>query len=534
MPISHTIRPATRELSPTRDCAFAIVDYDDAYVQPLIEAALKSDFSPSCLTMLPQRLAPYAGSDGTPSISLAALALQPEAKILQIAAYEAIDFDYALSHPQTCLISSYVIRKALIRKHFLTATVENWVAKNPSSILADHVKRSEAFEVDYAEFLDDALIEAFDLRASLERNAAIDVHAPAQLSESDEVLTRQAGSEVAQDLGGEDASNKTGRPPRAPQQQKEWWILKPSMSDRGQGIRLFSTMAELQAIFDQWDAELSDDGEEEEEEEDHEATGHKAEDQAKSNNTIRGIKHVPADGKEYVKTSHLRHFIAQPYIHPPLLVPGDSRKFHIRTYVLAIGSLRVYVFKEMLALFAAEPYAAPEDSANANANLDAHLTNTCLQTEDEAKAISVHRYWNLPLSAAQKSSVFDQICQVTGEIFEAAARGMMVHFQPLPNAFEVFGVDFLVDARGMAWLLEINAFPDFRQTGDELRGIVAEFWKETLRLAVGPFVGLQANTVDANGISDPATSARASHDDNAKDRMVLVSEVNLGQRWRAS
>ena len=94
---------------------------------------------------------------------------------------------------------------------------------------------------------------------------------------------------------------------------------------------------------------------------------------------------------------------------------------------------------------------------------------------------------------------------------------MTIHFQPLPYAFEVFGVDFLVDAESNVWLLEVNAFPDFKQTGDELRGIVAEFWSGVLRLAVGPFVGLPDGQASK-------TNGREEED------MVLVREVDLGRR----
>ncbi len=231
------------------------------------------------------------------------------------------------------------------------------------------------------------------------------------------------------------------------------------MSERGQGIRLFSSEEELQQIFEGWDPDDDEDG--------------------------------PEDSAA-VMTSHLRHFIAQPYIDPPILLPpphpSAGRKFHIRTYVLAVGALEVYVYTRMLALFAAEPYTSPEPSAD----LSKHLTNTCLQ--DGTREGSVAELSSLPgipdLHPDWKNGVFHQICDVTGEVFEAAARSMSIHFQPLPNAFEIFGLDFLIDAKGKAWLLEVNAFPDFAQTGDELQGLVEGLFEGVVETAVKPFFGL--------------------------------------------
>ena len=109
---------------------------------------------------------------------------------------------------------------------------------------------------------------------------------------------------------------------------------------------------------------------------------------------------------------------------------------------------------------------------------------------------------------------------------------MTVHFQPLPNAFEVFGVDFLVDAAGTAWLLEINAFPDFKQTGDDLRlrEVVAEFWADVLRLAVRPFAtGWGDEEGGASGARDGVPAGAVS--DLGSGDMILVRDVDLGRRW---
>ena len=392
-----------------------------------------------------------------------------------------------MSHPSTTLINSYIIRKALIRKHFLSSTVEHWVSKHPDSALKTHVKRAEAFEVDYAEFLDDALVEAFDLRASMEKNEEL-------IAEGKE-------------------------------EEKEWWILKPSMSDRGQGIRLFSTMEELQSIFDGWEVE-SDDEEEEEEEDDDDDTA--------AGQSVQKVQQGGDDDDDAgLNASHLRHFIAQPYIHPPLLLPElQNRKFHIRVYVLAVGALKVYVYKDMLALFAGVPYVSPTAPSSSEEELDlsAHLTNTCLQTylSPNAAENSVHRFWDLPslspthFPESKAQDIWDQICEVTGELFEAAAREMMIHFQPMEQAFEVYGLDFLVDAaddsngKNTAWLLEVNAFPDFKQTG-ELKGVVGGFWEGVVREAVGGFVGVGKEGVDGKEGDD--------------EKMRLVREVDLGRRW---
>ncbi|KAL2203117.1 sure-like protein [Sarocladium strictum] len=394
---------ATTGVATSQQCITAVVQYDDEYVQPLILDAFKDVFPDGRVKVVDQ-LPESAG--------LSQLCTGKDDKVVQVTSYETIDFELAASNPASYLINSYMIRKALIRKHFLTTTVDHWVAKNPESVLKQHVKRSEAFELDYAEFLDDALIEAFDLRESMDRN--------------------------------EEKDGAEGR---------EWWILKPGMSDRGQGIKLFSTMDELQAIFDVWEEERPDSDDEDEEDTAQDST------------------------RDYITTSHLRHFVAQPYIHPPLLV--DYHKFHIRTYVLCTGSLSVHVYQPMLALFAAKPYVAPWTSST---DIETFLTNTCLQ--DSPNANSVRLLSSLPLSSELLDSVKKQIGQISGELFEGAARAMPVHFQTLPNAFEAYGLDFMIDEAGNTWLLEVNAFPDFKQTGGDLREVVAGFWRGVVRLGV--------------------------------------------------
>jgi tubulin--tyrosine ligase len=440
----------------------ALINYEDRYVQPLILSALEKRLPTSSYKLI--KSLKDLPSSTTPC--------------LQFVQYESIDWDYLMSSSKS-LANAYVIRKALIRKHYLSTTIANWITKYPDSALKRGAKPSVEFEVDYAEFLDDALVEAWELKESWARNSQF----------------------------GDDEKEK-----------REWWILKPGMSDRGQGIRLFSSEEELTAIFEEWDPESDDEDDED--------------DEGDARSDAEGEK----DEGNGIITSQLRHFVAMPYIHPPLLLappgePSQLRKFHIRTYVLASGALQVSVYKPMLALFAARPYSPPwesdfESEEEREDAMRAHLTNTCLQDSGDREG-SVGLFWNLPDSivdqpdtkvkapSSWKEQIFTQIQEITAATFEAAARGMSIHFQPLPNAFEIFGLDFMVGIEGdgslNTYLLEVNAFPDFRQTGDELSGMIEGLFEGVVNQAIAPFFGIETGG-------------------EKKTEMVKVLDVDLGRR----
>lgn len=422
---------------------YAVIDADP-YALPLIRSALSANFPTFSYEML-------ASLEQLPSDAN---------NLLQIAPYESLDFTHLLKHPASALANSYIIRKALIRKHYLHNTVASWWSKHPNDTsLKGHVPLTVGFELDYAEYLDEALVECWELKESWEKD------------------------------------------------EMEWWVLKPGMSDQGQGVRLFSSEEELRSIFEEWEEPDSEDSED-----------------VETPPAINGQDVIGAG----TMTSQLRHFIAQTYIHPPLLLSSHGkRKFHIRCYVLAVGALRTYVYEEMLALFAPLPYTAPGASSSdtcSTAFFDpidprVHLTNTCLQ--DGSREGSVVRFWDLPedtdnLPDHWKNDVFEHICRATGTLFEAAAREQMIHFQTLGNAFEIFGVDWMVDEKGQPWLLEVNAFPDFKQSGEELKAVIQGLWNGVVGIAVRGFFTPEA---DAEGGTE-----------EERFRMRRVLDVDLGRR----
>lgn len=107
------------------------------------------------------------------------------------------------------------------------------------------------------------------------------------------------------------------------------------------------------------------------------------------------------------EADEMREWVIQEYIHPPLLVHG--RKFHLRVYALCIGSLRAYIYSDILMLLAGRLPACqswshpatmcafmsgccltgtPYDlSLNNLADLGSHLTNTCRQSEGQDSSL---------------------------------------------------------------------------------------------------------------------------------------------------
>jgi hypothetical protein len=330
----------------------------------------------------------------------------PDIKVFHYAEYEDIDLDLIEKHPKNYFIPTNIYRKALIRKNYLANLIHQFKVKNPRSILNTSFPATYQFELDYAEFLDDALDECYELRDEINQNDKV-------------------------------------------------WILKPSMSDKGQGIRVFKTLDQLQEIFNEFE-------EDEEDEED--------ETEQQDNNGII--------------TSQLRQFIVQEYDTDPLLLPEyDNRKFHFRVYVVAHSNLQVYVYKQILTLFADKPFpfedGQPEDESVLN--MEGHLTNTCIQMTQDV----VEEFWHLKgLTKFEKNIIFNKIFQIMGQTFQAATAIDKINFQPLQNATEIFGVDFIIDSKLNVNLLEINAYPDFKQTGDHLKTLIDDLFKGVLEKLV--------------------------------------------------
>ncbi|KAM5344146.1 hypothetical protein ACJ41O_012683 [Fusarium nematophilum] len=362
-----------------------------------------------------------------------------------------------LNKVETGLINAYPNSDALARKDYLARVVDYWTTKRPESVLKGHVPATVRLSLDYSEYVDDALAAADDLTLlySLEENED------------------------------KDASDR------------EWWILKPAMIDCGAGIRIFSTVEELASNLELAENIVESDETDEDAEPVLKSTcneNDQSDDDLNGFNptlSFPGLNSLDAlitatgrltangasdkssrsnstqqffiDENERIPSAQMREFVAQRYIVSIPLV--ESRKWHVRAYVLSIGRLKVHVFREMLALLASQDYEPPWK----NPGLRSSLTNTALQEEDEfVSKESMRDFRELPddlLPGDWKADIFQQACDISTELFRAAAHTMADKFTPLEKCFELFAVDFLIDTSGVAWLLEANETPAFYEHG---------------------------------------------------------------------
>ncbi|KAK4058085.1 putative tubulin--tyrosine ligase pby1 [Microbotryomycetes sp. JL221] len=420
-----------------------------------------------------------SGSSGSTSSTAAT----PKQADVEWSDYDEIDWD---SLRPNKLVNSYVIRKGLIRKNHLAHTVALYLSKNPKSGLARAVPRTYFFNLSFPDELDELLMD--------------DLYEVAQSFEANDNDDRGEGD------------------------RKTWWILKAALADKGNGIRLFSSRDTLEAIFEEFDIDSDDDDDDE------------AQDEADNEQNGYG-DHTRVDATQMREWE----YVAAPLLVDPSSSDNEGRKFHLRVYVVAAGGLRVHIHRPFLALFAPVAYEAPTETEDGRIDLASHLTNTCLQTSingssEHTKAdLAVSAWPNLvgkailsgprkgdKLNEGDVKSVEDQVADSVSEVFKAAV-GAGTSFQTLPNAFEIFGCDFLVDESMQVSLLEVNACPDFGQTGVELQNVIDHLFKETVDKVVVPFFG--SDDAVAGGLS------KLTMDNGGRDGLRQVLDMQVSRAW---
>ena len=189
--------------------------------------------------------------------------------------------------------------------------------------------------------------------------------------------------------------------------------------------------------------------------------------------------------------------VVQKYVERPLLVRG--RKFDIRLYVLVTSDLKVFMYRDSYVRTCSTAY----DAANC-ADKSMHLTNDYVQkfldsygTHEDANKLSFDELQAIfreePLADGKVLSVADDLWPQMRRCVQATIACALPHFPIMApggsgggGSFELYGLDFLVDADGKVFLLEVNTSPALFRHGKVLTEMLPRMIEEVFQKAVDP------------------------------------------------
>lgn len=189
------------------------------------------------------------------------------------------------------------------------------------------------------------------------------------------------------------------------------------------------------------------------------------------------------------KVEGVRNYVVQKYIERPLLVQG--RKFHIRAWALAQGSVNVYLHENALCLCATKQFQTEDLTDNL-----VHLTNG-LSVQSKAQD---YVFEENALSLAElgehlraeghaiqdpQGHIFAQMQRLVRAAFASVVDSRRKFFL-IAHCFEYFGLDFLVDEHLKVWLLEVNACADLSGFNKHYEHLAKGVLEDIIALCIDP------------------------------------------------
>eukprot|EP00435_Cladocopium_sp_Y103_P058870 s112_g20.t2 len=149
-----------------------------------------------------------------------------------------------------------------------------------------------------------------------------------------------------------------------------------------------------------------------------------------------------------------------------------GRKFHLRVLLLCVGDLTAYVHKDVRVLLASGRYT---DGCGDSGRLDVHVTNMGVNKAVSDYSETEQNIALQELGEELATKIFGELSDVLAKTLTGLQAAGRRHFFTLPNCWELFGADFLVEAgTARAVLLEINPSPSLAMYSADLHTLLGE------------------------------------------------------------
>eukprot|EP00944_MAST-04C_sp_MAST-4C-sp1_P015589 g15589.t1 len=144
-------------------------------------------------------------------------------------------------------------------------------------------------------------------------------------------------------------------------------------------------------------------------------------------------------------------YVIQRYVNNPLLWDGKF-KFHFRVYCVLNAKMEFFVYRRAFAHVCNKKYTARTNDDD-NYDPEVHISNVAANIHDEN---SFHNYPTVDLPT-EFPNVWLKLQNTMKNVIRKASTFMQ--YQTSKNNFMLIGADFIPDADGNIWLLELNCPP---------------------------------------------------------------------------
>jgi hypothetical protein len=260
---------------------------------------------------------------------------------------------------------------------------------------------------------------------------------------------------------------------------KNMWIIKPSGCDRGKGVEIFKSLEELSQFLMLYTRGYN-------------LSEYIHMDYNDHDNTSPALKEGAMAAKAQKTT--FPKFVIQKYMEKPALFKGY--KFDIRAHALLTQDKSVYVFRDSYVRICSLQYSLSKH------NYFAHLCNTSVNMKSDSfgniaagntiSVVELAAFFdqqergkpNVPPSF--EHYLFEEIKRLVKLAFDGTiSKSNLINPTGVPNSFELYGFDIMVDESYRCWLIEANFVPGLTdENNDYLRDYLDRMTDDMFKLTI--------------------------------------------------